>query len=105
MLDERRGTAGAGGRAELGGSLDWLAGRTTEPSPRADPELRFDAEAFRKLRDMSAVGPERVSEAAGLTVGQSRRLLTGTYEPTLGQLVDLASLFGVAAASICTNSH
>ena len=91
--------------AELGGSLDWLAGRTTEPSPTADPEkLRFDAEAFRKLRDMSAVGPERVSEAAGLTVGQSRRLLTGTYEPTLGQLVDLASLFGVAASDLCSAS-
>lgn len=88
--------------AELGGSLDWLAGRTTEPSPRADPELRFDAEAFRKLRDMSAVGPERVSDAAGLTVGQSRRLLTGRYEPTLGQLVDLASLFGVAASDLCS---
>jgi hypothetical protein len=89
--------------AELGEcSLDWLAGRTTEPSPTADPELRFDAEAFRKLRDMSAVEPERASEAAGLTVGQSRRLLTGTYEPTLGQLVDLASLFGVAAASLCS---
>jgi len=77
-------------------------GRTTEPSPTADPELRFDAEAFRKLRDMSAVEPERASEAAGLTVGQSRRLLTGTYEhATLGQLVDLASLLGVAAASLC----
>jgi len=28
-------------------------------------------------------------------------LLAGTFEPTLGQLVDLASLLGVAATSLC----
>jgi hypothetical protein len=91
--------------ADLGGSLDWLAGRTTEPSPKADPELRFDAKAFRALRDMSRVGPERVSEAAGLTVGQSRQLLTGTYEPTLGQVIELASMLGVSAAALCASKN
>jgi transcriptional regulator with XRE-family HTH domain len=78
------------------------SGHTLEPSPKADPQLRFDTEAFRKLRDMSGVGAERLSEAAGLTVGQSRRLLTGTYEPTLGQVIELASVLGVSAASLCT---
>ncbi|MDX6453067.1 MAG: hypothetical protein QOH16_3116 [Gaiellaceae bacterium] len=91
--------------ADLGGSLDWLAGRTTEPSPTADPELRFDADGFRKLRDMSGVSPERVSEAAGLTLGQSRRLLSGTYEPTLAQVIELASVLGVSAASLCTQAR
>jgi len=90
--------------AELDGSLDWLAGRTTERSPTTDPQLRFDAGAFRELRDRAGLEPEKVWEVAGMTVGQSRRLLTGTYEPTLGQLVDLASLFGVAASDLCSAS-
>jgi hypothetical protein len=87
--------------AELGGSLDWLAGRTVERSPRADPRLRFNPDAFRELRDRAGVEPERMRHATGLTIGQSRRLLSGTYEPTLGQLVDLASLLGVTAADLC----
>jgi len=91
--------------AELGGSLDWLAGRTTESSPTADPNLCFDPNAFRDLRNRSGVTPENARKAAGLTVGETRRLLAGTFEPTLGQLVDLASLLGVAAASLCTSSN
>ena len=87
--------------AELGGSLDWVAGRTAERSPVADPRLRFTPDAFRELRDRAGVEPEPIRHAAGLTIGQSRRLLAGTYEPTLSQLVELASLLGVAAADLC----
>jgi hypothetical protein len=87
--------------AELGGSLDWLAGRTTESSPTADPKLCFDPDAFRALRDRSGITPDNVRKAAGLTVGETRRLLAGTFEPTLGQLVDLASVLGVAAMDLC----
>jgi hypothetical protein len=90
--------------AELGGSLDWLAGRTVERSPRADPRLRFNPNAFRELRDRVGVEPERIRQACGLTIGQSRRLLSGTYEPTLGQLVDLASLLGIAAVDLCATT-
>jgi hypothetical protein len=90
--------------AELGGSLDWLAGRTVERSPGADPRLRFNPDAFRELRDLVGVEPERIRQACGLTIGQSRRLLSGTYEPTLGQLVDLASLLGATAADLCTTT-
>jgi hypothetical protein len=90
--------------AELGGSLDWLAGRTVERSPGADPQRRFNPDVFRELRDRVGAEPERIRQACGLTIGQSRRLLTGTYEPTLGQLVDIASLLGVTAAYLCTTA-
>ena len=87
--------------AELGGSLDWLAGRTTESSTTTDPNLCFDPNAFRDLRSRSGVTPEKAWKATGLTVGEGRRLLAGTFEPTLGQLVDLASVLGVAAMDLC----
>jgi hypothetical protein len=87
--------------AELGGSLDWLAGRTAQASPVADLQLRFSSDRFRALRDLSPVAPGALSAAAGLTIGTSRRLLTGTFEPTLESVVTLASLLGVAAADLC----
>ena len=64
--------------------------------------LRFSAERFIDLRDHSPVAAGTVAAVAGLTVGQSRWLLAGTYEPTLESVVALASLFGVAAADLCT---
>jgi hypothetical protein len=87
--------------AELGGSLDWLAGRTAHTSPIADPRLRFSPARFRMLRERSPVVPGHLAAAAGLTIGQSRRLLAGTFEPTLETVVALASLLGVAAADLC----
>jgi len=87
--------------AELGGSLDWLAGRPAQTSPAADPRLRFSPERFRALRDRSPVAPGALAAASGLTIGRSRRLLTGTFEPTLATVVTLASLLGVAAADLC----
>lgn len=87
--------------AELHGSLDWLAGRTSEAHPVADPNLRFSPERFRALRDSSHVAPQQLIDAAGLTISQSRRLVTGTFEPTLVMVVVFASLLGVAAADLC----
>lgn len=88
--------------AELGGSLDWLAGRAANSGPVANLELRFCAERFIALRDHAPVAPGMLAAVAGLTVGQSRRLLTGTFEPSLETVVGLASLLGVGAADLCT---
>ncbi len=89
---------------ELKGSLDWLAGRTCERTPVPDAPTSFSAERFLAVRERSPVSPARLAEAAGLTVGQARRLLTSSYEPTLGQLVALASLLGVAAIDVCESA-
>lgn len=86
---------------ELQGSLDWLAGRTIEQTGVPEPGLRFSPERFRELRDGSLVAATKLSQVGGLTTGQSRRLLTGTFEPTLGMVVTLASLLGVAVADLC----
>ena len=89
----------------LGGSLDWLAGRTNEPSPRAPAELRFDAEAYKRLRRERGVPEDAVLEALDWTLGQLRRVMTGRDEPSLGALVTMASLLGVEAKALCRESN
>jgi len=83
----------------LGGSLDWLAGRTNEPSPRAPAELRFDAEAYKRLRRERGVPEDAVLEALDWTLGQLRRVMTGRDELPLGALMTIASLLGADARS------
>lgn len=70
-------------------------------SPVCDTALRFSPKRYRALRDRSPVAPGKFAAAAGLTIGRSRRLLTGTFEPTLNTVIALASLLGVAAADVC----
>jgi hypothetical protein len=48
------------------------------------PRLQFSAERFLALRDHAPIAPGSLAAVAGLTVGQSRRLLTGTFEPNAG---------------------
>jgi len=88
----------------LGGSLDWLAGRVQEPGTRASAALRFDGGAYRSVRARFAIGEAAVRAELGWTLGELRRAITGRDEPSLGELITLAELFGVEAQRLCAEA-
>jgi len=85
----------------LSGSLDWLAGRTLEPSPPAAVALVFDGDAYKRLRGKQKVPEDAVLETLDWTLGQLRRVMTGRDEPPLGALTTIASLLGVETKELC----
>jgi len=85
----------------LGGSLDWLAERVSEPRPRSERSVVFDAAAYKRLRGAQKVPEDAVLETLDWTLGQLRRVITGRDEPSLGALVTIASLLGVEAKELC----
>ena len=54
-------------------------------------------------RDYLKLVPDPDVRCSRKATQATRRLLAGTFEPTLGQLVDLASVFGVAAMDLCAH--
>jgi hypothetical protein len=76
----------------LDGSLDWLAERTRDRGTPSRPDVAFDGERFKRRRRAAKVPEARVREVLGLPLGPYRSRLTGTWEPTLGQVNRLAEL-------------
>jgi hypothetical protein len=87
--------------ANLHGSLDWLAGRTADQGTVPHAGLRFDGHTFRELRARVGIPVSLLRERLDLNLGDYRRLLAGTLEPTLSQAADLASLLGVETHRLC----
>jgi hypothetical protein len=69
----------------LGGSLDWLAGLSEEAGGASRGDLALDVARVKALREQHALSEKVLREAAGLTLGDSRRLMAGSREPTVQQ--------------------
>ncbi len=90
----------------LGGSLDWLAGRSTSRgSPPAGD--RFDAAQFDSRARKLKLAARLIREKLALPAGPYRRLMSGADEPVLVELAILASLTRVAMNDLLTvpSSH
>lgn len=87
--------------ASLHGSLDWLAGRTSDQGRPSDTDLRFDGDILRELRSRVGISASLLRERLDLDLGDYRRLLAGALTPTLRQAADLASLVGVETRRLC----
>jgi hypothetical protein len=84
----------------LGGSLDWLADLSDEPGIPPDGERAFDSAQVKALREHHGISEKLLREGAGLTLGDWRRLMAGSREPTLGQLKALARSLRTSIAAI-----
>ena len=78
----------------LGGSLDWLAERTPAPGETPPSGAVLNAARVRELRDQSALSDCELRTRAGLPLGPWRRLLNGSFTPTLAQTAQIASALG-----------
>jgi hypothetical protein len=115
--------------AALGGSLDWLAGRTREPGldagraggrggadevdgdaasaggaawRRSAVNIRFDADAYKRLRAEAKVSQTTVLSALDWPLGLMRGLLSSRDEPALGVVATLASLLRCDILALCS---
>jgi hypothetical protein len=104
----------------LGGSLDWLAGVDgatsgagastvsgvsgveRAPGDAAPADVRFDGEAFNRMRKARHLREEAVLAKARLGLGTYRAIIKGRHEPTLGQAVALAGLVRSPLAVLST---
>lgn len=84
----------------LGGSLDWLGGRAARPGVVASQDASLDTDALGRLRRGRRLSEEAILDALDIGLGPWRRIRNGTSEPTLGQLLTLAGLLGVAGESL-----
>lgn len=77
----------------LGGSLEWLAGRSASRGSAPKGEC-FDTDRFRLRARERGLGDKEIRERLALPVGPYRRLMRGTDQPLLAELVILSSLAG-----------
>jgi hypothetical protein len=89
----------------LEGSLDWLAARTSEPTPAASADARFDHEQFSALR-RSAHLPEKTVRAklGRMPHPTYRQLIAGAREPTLRETAIMANLLTTTIDNLCVES-
>lgn len=80
----------------LGGSLAWLAGHDEAAGEPPGPNVALDVARVTSLREQMKVGEKNLREAGGLSLGEWRRLMTGSREPTLGELAGIAGYLGTS---------
>lgn len=86
----------------LGGSLDWLALRTSSRGALVDPHARLDGQRVSELRRARGIAEGEVRRRLRMSLGPYRQLLSGRRQPTLDQAVVVASLLSVSLAELVT---
>ncbi len=81
--------------ADLGGSLDWLAGRSLEMGAPPPADVAFDRANYERLLKEKRLAAKEVREALDLTQSPYAALLAGRREPLVAELVVLAGLLNV----------
>jgi hypothetical protein len=87
--------------ADLGCSLDWLAGRTAVRGQPSDPNTRLDPGVLLRRRREAQVPEAKLRAAAGLNLSRYRRIVRGSAEPTLGELAVIAGVLDIQIHSLC----
>lgn len=75
----------------LSGSLDWLAGRDSEPGTPPSEQLVFDASSIETLLQQKDIDVTELRRRLELPVGSWRRLRNGKREPLLYELAVLGA--------------
>ncbi len=79
----------------LGVSLEWLAEISDDIGSPPAGAVRFDGPKFRELRKQAGLSEAEIAQRLHYTRGQMRRLVTGSFAPTLREAAQIGQLFSI----------
>lgn len=93
-------TVGSRVARQLGGSLEWLAGASPVPGSLCPALEGLDGEAFARRRRDVGLAEQDLLEVMEWIRGDLRRIINGTVEVTVSELLRLAGLLNVPPLSL-----
>lgn len=78
--------------ATLGGSLEWLAGEELHRGEPASGDARFNAQTFETQRHELEIPRGEILALLRLDLGRYKRFVSGRFEPTLDEAIQLRSV-------------
>lgn len=84
----------------LEGSIDWMVGRSLDVGQPPEPTAAFDTDRLTSRLGESKVTPKTLREELDLPVGPYRDLVTGKREPSIAELVVIATVIGCPLAEL-----